>query len=212
MALDHRCEIFAVPKWVGIKTKEARSKLTDQAALPSVDEAREQIAGTMTKRLDDLQSQYDSAIKTRLSEIEQRRDQMSWKHEAARKELRKKQEECLQAETQLRQARFNKGLRGFLDRFIGRRRHIREQNEREMLEAIHRDQQERDELIFRQLEDRRPLQARLVRLQSLAEERENLLSLDRQQYREIRDKQRKVADFPRRTRNQRTNGGPKRQR
>jgi len=29
VALDNRCEVFSVPKWVGIKTKEARAKLTD---------------------------------------------------------------------------------------------------------------------------------------------------------------------------------------
>ncbi len=212
VALDHRCEVFAVAKWVGVKTKEIRAKLTDQDALPSVEEARTQIAENMTERLEDLQSQQDTAIKTRLSDIEQRRDQMVRKHEEARKGLRARQEARWKAETLLRQNRFNKGLRGFLDRLTGQHRRIREQNEQEMLKALHRDQQERDALIFRQLEERRSLQARIDRLQTLADERKILFSLDQEQYREIRNRQREVVRFPRRAGSQRTIAGPKRQR
>ena len=57
VALDHVCEVFAVPKWVGIKTKEVRAKLTDPAPLPSVDEARTQIARTMAAHLEELHKQ-----------------------------------------------------------------------------------------------------------------------------------------------------------
>lgn len=38
-------------KWVGIKTKEVRTRLTDEKNLPSVDEARSQIAKDMTASL-----------------------------------------------------------------------------------------------------------------------------------------------------------------
>ena len=47
VALDHACEVFAVPKWVDIKTKEVRAKFTNPTDLPSVGEARAQIAQTM---------------------------------------------------------------------------------------------------------------------------------------------------------------------
>ena len=54
VAVDHRGEVFAVSKWTGIKAKEVRIKLTDEQNLPSVEEARIQIAKDMTVRLDTL--------------------------------------------------------------------------------------------------------------------------------------------------------------
>ena len=212
VALDHRCEVFSVPKWVGIKTKEARSKLIDQDALPSVDEARAQISTAMAERLDDLQNQQNSTIKARLADIEERCVQMVRKHKSARKDLCSRQEERWQAETLRRQARFQKGLRGFLDRLTGRRRHIREQNEREMLEALHRDQLERDTLIFRQLEERRTLQARLNRLQTFNARSAQSLFRDREIYRDIRKQRRDIFETPGRSPRKRPRPGPGRER
>ncbi len=70
MALDHRSAKFAVPKWVGIKTKETRSKLTDQPHCHPLMEAREQIARTIMDRLDVRQSRAkcrdrDSPVRNR---------------------------------------------------------------------------------------------------------------------------------------------------
>ncbi len=73
VALEHRCEVFAVSKWVGIRTKKVRSRLTDQDALPSVDEARAQIARDMSAHLAELRRQQSSAITARLSEIDRKR-------------------------------------------------------------------------------------------------------------------------------------------
>ena len=36
VALDHRCEIFAVPKWTVLKTKEIKAKLGEASSLPPV--------------------------------------------------------------------------------------------------------------------------------------------------------------------------------
>ena len=59
------------------------------------------------------------------------------------------------------QTRFNKGLRGLWDRLTGQHGRIRGQNERKTLAACERDRAEKDVLIFKQLEQRRALQARL---------------------------------------------------
>jgi len=89
VALDHRCEVFSVPKWGGIKTKEARAKLTDKDVLPSVDEAKAQIAQTMAERLEALQKSQETAISARQAEIEQKRVFMVRDHAMARAALRK---------------------------------------------------------------------------------------------------------------------------
>ena len=212
VALDHRCEVFAVPKWVGIRTKEARAKLTDQASLPSVDEAREEIARTMMDRLDALQSQHSAAMETRLSDIEHKRRQMAERHAWERQKQQEAQAARWKAETLQRQARFRKGLRGLFDRLGGQHGRIRERNEQETYEAFRRDQRERDGLIFQQLDQRRGLQARMERLRKLGDSRSRSLSGDREQYQEIREKKRETVRFQSRRQPFPRNQGPGRER
>ncbi|MEJ2442658.1 MAG: hypothetical protein P8Y42_04245 [Exilibacterium sp.] len=73
-------------------------------------------------------------------------------------------------------------------------------NEREALESTALNRSERDALIFRQLEARRTVQRRIVHLKNLPKDREQSLSHDIDQYREIRDRQRDVFDIRNRTR------------
>lgn len=212
VALDHRCEVFAVAKWVGIRTKEVKAKLTNQAALPSVDEAKAQIAQEMAEHLRDLKEQQDTAIRTRIAEIAQRRVQMRQKHTRERVALRESQEERRTEETKLRQERFNKGLRGWLDRLTGHHRRIKKQNEEETEQACKRDRTEKDELIFRQLDQRQRLQARIERLRTLGEARNRSLSRDMDQYREISAQNREVAQFKARADTRRPSRAPGRER
>ncbi len=200
VALDHRCEVFAVAKWVGLKTKEINARLTDKECLPSVDEAKEQIALDMAARLTQLEQAQNVAIQTRAAEIEAKRREMARAHGAERRALKDVQAVRRQAETLARQKRFRTGLKGLLDRVTGRHRRIQEENERQALEAVARDRSQRDALIFQQLEARRTLQRRIVRLKNLSKDREQFLSRDIDQYREIRDKQKDVFDTRNRTR------------
>ncbi len=200
VALDHRCEVFAVAKWVGLKTKEINARLTDKECLPSVDEAKEQIALDMAVRLTQLEQAQNVAIQTRAAEIEAKRREMARAHGAERRALKDVQAVRRQAETLARQKRFRTGLKGLLDRVTGRHRRIQEENERQALEAVARDRSQRDALIFQQLEARRTLQRRIVRLKNLSKDREQSLSRDIDQYREIRDKQKDMFDTRNRTR------------
>jgi len=67
-------------------------------------------------------------------------------------------------ETDARQARLNKGLKGVWDWLSGRARQVREQNRMEAWEALKRDQAERDTLIAGQLDERRALQQDILEL------------------------------------------------
>ena len=51
VALDYRCEVFAVSRWVSIRAKEVRNKLSNPDILPSVAGARQQIAQDMAAHL-----------------------------------------------------------------------------------------------------------------------------------------------------------------
>ena len=111
-----------------------------------------------------------------------------------REALQQAQAQRWEAEVKARQERFSKGLRGLLDRVTGRRRQIKQHNEREALHAQARDRAEKDRLIFRHLEQRRRLQARMTRLRTLQTQRTHTLSGDMAQYRDIRQGMRKKAD------------------
>jgi hypothetical protein len=88
------------------------------------------------------------------------RETMKRAHQAERKLLGQKQEERWQAETAARSERLAKGLRGFWQRVSGRAKTIREQNEREAMEALRRDRAQRDRMVFAQIDERKALQAR----------------------------------------------------
>lgn len=196
VALDHHCEVFSLSKkWIGISAKDVRKKLSDQEVLPSVDEARTQIAKDMEGRIQALQAQQTHAIQGRVSEIEQKRLHMVEQHRSHRQSLTEKQHQRWQAETKQRQARYKKGLRGVLDRVTGRYRQLSKQNECEALLGFQRDRQEKDRLIFSQLDQRRLLQARIERLNTFKESHSQALSKDIQQYREVQMKKREQVDF-----------------
>ncbi|MEW7986965.1 MAG: relaxase/mobilization nuclease domain-containing protein [Candidatus Thiodiazotropha endolucinida] len=195
VALDHRCEVYSVSKWVGLKAKAVRARLTDKEALPSVDQAKAQIAKDMGAHLTALQKQQETAIHSRLSEIEQKRIRMMQAQRLERQALRKTQQTRWLAETRLRQERFNKGLRGLLDRVTGHYRRIRQHNERETRLAQERDRREKDNLIFDQLGQRRALQTRMERLKTFKENRRQVISGDIELYKDVQAGKREVVDF-----------------
>jgi len=185
VALDHRCEVFSVLKWTSINAKSVRARLTDAHTLPSVDEAKMQIANDMQTHLVSLQEQQDSTIKARMSEIEEKRVEMKEKHERERQLLLKAQQKRWRIDSLQRQAQLRTGLRGLMDRVTGKHGRIKKRNEREAYETMRRDQCDKDELIFKQMAVRRSLQRRIERLQQFQQQHGKALSNDVAQYREI---------------------------
>ena len=195
VALDYACEVYAISKWTDVREKDVKAKLGDPANLPSVAETRDIIARDMTAHLLDLQTQQSQAVDARLAAIEDAKQDMVREQKAARVTLGKAQQERQRKETRQRQERFNKGLRGFLDRFTGHHRRIKKQNEQEAEQAAIRDQNERDALIFEQRDQRHRLQARTKRLERFHEDSDRSLSADLSQYEDIREQRREVATF-----------------
>ena len=160
VAVDMKGEAYAVSRWVGIKAKDVRSRLGEPDDLPGVEVRK---------------AEFDREIATRLKELraeeERRESALRQQREAERRALvlRQRQERAAQAtalqerqdrETAQRQARYNRGLRGLLDRVTGRHAQIRVQNIRETEDAHRRDRAERDTMAFRQLAQRRALDRR----------------------------------------------------
>jgi hypothetical protein len=206
--LDHRCEVFSVAKWSGVKAKDVRAKLKDEDELPSVDEAKEQISRDMALHLTKLKGQQNTAIKNRIAEIEQARLEMNKKYVVERALLLKSQQKRNEEARRIYQERFNKGVRGLLDRLTGKHKRIKQRNEQETEQAEKLDLKEKDSLIFKQQAQRQVLQGRIERLDNLNQKREQVLSKDISQYQEITDRKREVIKFDRNSSRHRSQNSP----
>lgn len=196
VVLDHRYEIFALgTKWMSVKVKDIRARLGNERNLDTPEQARIKIAKRMTARLSSLKDHQTSRIAQRRAELEERRQGLVAKQKAERRALRQTQKDRWQAEVKARQARFNRGLRGLMDRFTGQHARIRKRNEQEMLAAALRDQREADAMIFTHIEQRRTLQGRIKRLEGYNLTRSDALDRDIGQYQDIGRRKRDVFEI-----------------
>ncbi len=195
VAIDQRCEVFSVPKWIGIRIKDVRAKLTDHEALPEVEDAKSQIAKDMTSRLSVLKKAQDTAINICVKAVKDDLGLLTERQKSEREKLMNTHEQRRMAETKERQNRFNKGLHGFIDRLTGKRHRIAEQNKQATKRAETRDQTEKDALIFEQLGQSRKLTARLDRLKDFEQKKQQTLSDDLAQYHEIKQGRQDMFEY-----------------
>lgn len=155
VVLDRDGEIYSLPKWAGLKTKDVRARLGPEKTLPSVAEARSRIAKAMTPAVQRLEAERRRMAKVQNRQLELERQRLV----KAQREERKRFELALQArafrEAKQRQDRYRKGFAGLWDILRGESTRIRKQNELDAWQAIKRDQAQRDGLIFKHVEARR---------------------------------------------------------
>ena len=186
VALDVHGEVYAIPKWSGLKTKQVREKLGDPKELRSVDQAKAHIAETMQPSLSSWQEELE-ARKHKLKEAqEQQRRKLIEKQRAERQRLKQKLEERQTREARHRQARFRTGLQGLWDRVRGEHGKIRRENEASAWEAHLRDQRQTNDFIFRQMDERKNLRREQDREMSSIKDQAQDLASDRERFREAR--------------------------
>ena len=212
VALDHACEVFAVPKWAGVKTREVRTRFADLEKLPSVDEARKEICHDMAQHLTKLKERNDETVQKRQAELDRTLKEIVCRQKSVRAALREAHHKRREEEQRIRQERFHKGLRGLLDWITGERHRIKACNEAETQQSALRDQQEKDALIFKQLHQRQNLEHRIRRLKDYGQARQESLSQDIEQYRDIRDHNRETAAFSRQAVRRRGSNTPNQER
>ncbi len=157
VVLDRDCEIYALPKWLGIKTKEVRARIGSSADLPTVTEAKVQIALTMTPTMQRLEAERRAQAKAAQQAFDKERKALVTQQREERRALTQKQARRANEEAQARQRRFRSGLSGVWDRLRGETRKIKEQNQQDAWQALQRDRTQTDALVFRHLEQRRVL-------------------------------------------------------
>ncbi|WP_413207035.1 relaxase/mobilization nuclease domain-containing protein [Rhodospirillum sp. A1_3_36] len=164
VTLNIHGEVFAIPRWTGLRTKEVRARIGDSESLPSVHETRERIKGLVTDKLHHFMNEADQHHAAQQRPLTDERAAMIRRHREERATLTQDQATRWQEEQQVRANRFRKGLRGLWDRLTGTTAAIRKQNEQERWEHLTRDREERDGLVVTQMKERQALQERIVAL------------------------------------------------
>ena len=158
VAVDYRGEVYAVARYSGVKAKDVKAKLGDPQDLPTVAQAKEQIADGMSSKLHKFIKDVERDAKRRTTQIEFKKAEIVGRHQEERRQLSEAQEIRWKAETQKRAERLPRGMSGIWHRLTGRYAKVRSQNESEALDAMRRDHSEKDTLIFKQIEERQKIQ------------------------------------------------------
>ncbi len=154
VATDINGEVYAIARWCGVKTKDVRGGFGEAKALPSVDQAKEKLAERIMPGLQKLEKAQTQQRERLFAQQERAVWKLTEKHKAERDALSERLERAFK-ELEIRQSRFNKGLRGLFDRFIGTHGKVKKQNELEAFQASKRDQKERDAMVHLHLSKKR---------------------------------------------------------
>ncbi len=157
VAVDYTGEAYALRTATDVKMKTLRLRLGNESECQSVDEARNRVATGMLAKMQDFQRELDDKAKREREVFQEKRRTLVGAQRTERAELVACQLERQNTESQERQDRFRRGLKGLWDRLRGEHRRIMEMNLREAKQAVIRDQSEKDSLVFDQLSVRRDL-------------------------------------------------------
>jgi hypothetical protein len=155
VAIDYRGEVYSIPKYAGVKTKEVRQRLGDPSNLSSVDDAKTAWASDMLKKTQDLQRELDQRREDERKALAAKRMELVTRQRAERAAQDQAHSARQEAEARARQERFRSGLKGLWDRLRGEHRRILTQNLEEGRASARRDKEERDKLVFEHLRQRR---------------------------------------------------------
>ncbi|TCP38791.1 relaxase/mobilization nuclease domain-containing protein [Rhodovulum marinum] len=182
VALNIEGEVFALPKWIGVKTKEVRARFGAADGLPSVNEARAAIRSRLTTKLKAFIQEVNARHERDLAPHMQAKAEMVKAHRTERQTLKDRQQDRWQVEAQERSERYRKGLKGLLDKVTGKARVIRQENEAHALACAKRDREQRDRLAFAQMKDRQELQKQIDALRRKHVANRRLLARDITRY------------------------------
>ncbi|MBL4616604.1 MAG: relaxase [Robiginitomaculum sp.] len=182
VVLDHKQEIYSLPKWLGLKTKEVRNRLGESKDLPSVEETQTLIANAMSKTLDRLAGELSQRNTKTREAFERRRIALVQRQRLQRQTLQEQQDKRRIHGNKIRQARFRTSISGIWDRLRGEHRNIQRQNEHEAYGELQQDRKDMDEMVFRHLRERQHIEIFKLRIQDKANHIQRNLKMDRQNY------------------------------
>ena len=203
VVLDRDCEIYSLPKWLGIKTKAVHEKVGPSAPLMSVEAAKAEIALAMTPAMQRLEAERRAIARLEREALNSQRKELVRVQIAERKSLEERQRKRTIVEAQRRQDRYRSGIAGMWDLLRGETRRIKKQNELEAWQCVMRDRSERDALIFEHLDQRRELTRELKQKHQRQADLKLSLNDEQRRYEQMRKhlqrstKSRSLRDFDR---------------
>lgn len=184
VAFDIFGEIYSVPKRLGMRVKQVRARVGDELHLPSIDEAKQQIANGMLPRLERFKKQMTQSQQAENASLKrERQDLIEWQR-SGRASFINNQQRDLQQQAINRQAKFRTGFKGLWDRVRGEHNRIRTLNEQEARQAQDHAQAQKDMFIQNQLSQRQVLNSRHRSLQQGYMQTQTELTRDIEKYKE----------------------------
>jgi len=166
VVLDVRGEIYSLSRLSGAKVTELKARLGNPRDLPSVDEQKAWLSERMTGQLKATVQEMEEKQRRAGLALEFQRTQLVERHRRARQDLKSEQTARWQHEERLRAARLPRGLKGLWGWITGEVKKIKLQNALDVAKAETRDQAEKQNLITRQISERRALQTRIKALRA----------------------------------------------
>ncbi len=158
VAVDWRGKIYAISRWVGVKSKDIKARLGSPDELPAVETVQRQLAERFTDKLEQFVAEATSSHDKAELRLKQKRQVLVSRHRQNRVQLNRKQASRRQQETHAGSSRLPTGLKALWFRVTGKYRTIKKQNETEAKQCKLRDKAERQKLIDQQLRERKDLQ------------------------------------------------------
>ncbi|MEQ9641750.1 MAG: cell envelope integrity protein TolA [Alphaproteobacteria bacterium] len=185
VAVDHHGEVHNIAKRVGVKTNAVRERLGDMEALPSVADAKREIARDMQATMEEFQREVASKEAREKEEAARQRGALRVKQEAERKAFEEAARLRQESEERERKSRLRTGLAGLWDRLRGERKRALQNNAREAAMTKVRDQVERDRLRHAQAFEAREAIATRTRQRSQSAAVRRELAQDAQVFRQM---------------------------
>ena len=178
VAIDVKGEVYSIPKWTGLKTKQVEARLGDPAALRSVEETKAYIAEVLSGMLGRHLAEAGQQHRMEREPVIVAKTEMRAGQRHRRSMLRVEQTRRTEDEARHRAQRFRTGLRGLWDRLTGRYVKTVQDNEADAEAARRRDEVERHDMVQSQLVERGRLQRVLAAI--LSRQRAELADIHRE--------------------------------
>ncbi|MBK8085692.1 MAG: hypothetical protein IPK28_18665 [Devosia sp.] len=179
VAVDWEGEVYSLSRWCGVPTKVVNERLEKLTSLPSVDEAKALIKSRVEAKLRSFDGELTLQFETSQLALRHKRNALVASQRQEREQLAKKLADRWRSEELERAGRLRRGLLGLWDWITGKRAQTVETNEREVLQARRRDDEERQMLIDQHLKVRRDLQREIRSLKAKSEVRSERLQSDK---------------------------------
>ena len=166
VAIDVKGEVYSIPKWTGLKTKQIEGRLGDPVALRSVEDTKAYIAETLSGMLGRHLAEADQQHRMEREPIIAAKIVMRADQRHRRFVLRNEQARRAEDEARHRAQRFRTGLRGLWDRLTGRYAKTVHDNEADAEATRRQDEAERHDMVQSQLAERGRLQRLLATMVS----------------------------------------------